>query len=171
MMADLVGYAGLVFGYFFFWTIHDDFPPGPEAGPGLLWPVLGLVLGAGAWGATLLARRLNRRAAAAGPILSLAVGIVLALASAAAMLAGPWLADMDPASHVYPATIWVLAIWTAVHLGVGVLMQAYCIASRAAGRMSPDHDIDICNVALYWHFAGITVLATFCVFSLFPLVS
>src|SRR3546814_11312181 len=28
LLGDATAFAGLVFGYFFFWTIHDDFPPG-----------------------------------------------------------------------------------------------------------------------------------------------
>ena len=32
----------------------------------------------------------------------------------AALLAGPWRTGLDPAEHVYGATVWVLVIWTAV---------------------------------------------------------
>ena len=39
MLADMTAFVCLVFGYFFFWTIHDDFPPKPSPGPGVDWPV------------------------------------------------------------------------------------------------------------------------------------
>ena len=34
MLGDVTAFVCLVFGYFFYWTIHDDFPPEPVAGPG-----------------------------------------------------------------------------------------------------------------------------------------
>ena len=54
MTGDLTAYLSLLFGYFFFWTIHADFPPPAAAGldgPGLLWPMiaLGLIVLAGPW--------------------------------------------------------------------------------------------------------------------------
>ena len=65
------------------------------------------------------------------------------MAGGAALLAGPWVTGLDPTSHVYPATVWLLVIWTAVHVAVGVIMQLYCVARRLAGRMTARHDIDI----------------------------
>jgi cytochrome c oxidase subunit I+III len=97
-------------------------------------------------------------------------GAVAALLAAAALLWAPYATGLDPAAHVYPATVWVLAIWTAVHGAVGALMLAYCLARSLAGRMSPVHDIDIANVALYWHFAAGTALVTVATLSLFPLL-
>src|SRR5690606_17255219 len=37
MVGDMAAFASLVFGYFFFWTVHPDFPPGPDAGPARGW--------------------------------------------------------------------------------------------------------------------------------------
>ena len=73
--------------------------------------------------------------------------------------------------HVYPATLWVIAIWNAVHLAVGAVMQLYCIARRAAGRLSAEHDIDISNVTLYWHFMAVMIAITVAVIAGFPLIS
>jgi cytochrome c oxidase subunit I+III len=95
---------------------------------------------------------------------------VLALAGGAAMLAGPWRTGLDPTAHVYPATVWLLAIWTAFQVAVGVLMQLYCLARRWAGRMTARHDIDISNTALYWHFTALTVVITVAVIAGFPLM-
>ena len=65
MLGDATAFASLVFGYFFFWTIHDDFPPDPAtAGPGLLWPSLATAALLIAWATTLGARELNRAGAA-----------------------------------------------------------------------------------------------------------
>jgi hypothetical protein len=77
---------------------------------------------------------------------------------------------MDPKDHVYSATVWLLVIWTVLHAFSGVIMQLYCIARRAAGRMTVRHDIDIQNVALYWHFMAITVTVAIAVIAGFPLL-
>ncbi|MGQ4582602.1 cytochrome c oxidase subunit I [Lysobacter sp. F60174L2] len=171
MIGDMTAFASLVFGYFFFWTVHEDFPADPSAGPGLLWPVLALVLAIAAWVATVLARGLNRRVSGVGFHLAAAGAVVLALAAGAALLAGPWLTGMDPTAHAYQATVWLLVGWTTVHIAAGVVMQLYCIARRAAGRMTAEHDIDIHNVTLYWHFVAITVLVTVATIAGFPLAT
>jgi cytochrome c oxidase subunit I+III len=66
--------------------------------------------------------------------------------------------------------VWLLIIWTCVHAAVGVIMHLYCIARRGAGRMTGRYDIDIQNVALYWHFIAIMVAVTVAVVAGFPLL-
>jgi cytochrome c oxidase subunit I len=171
MIGDMTAFASLVFGYFFFWTVHEDFPADPAMGPGLPWPALALALAISAWAATVLARRLNRRASGTGFHLAAAGAVLLALASGAALFAGPWLAGMDPTRHAYDATVWLLVGWTVAHIALGVVMQLYCVARRAAGRMTAEHDIDIHNVTLYWHFVAITVLVTVATIAGFPLAA
>ena len=95
----------------------------------------------------------------------------LALAGGAAILAGPWLTKMDPTQHVYPAIVWLLAVWAALHVVVGVVMQLYCLARRLAGRITARHDIEIANTTLYWHFTLLTVVVTVAVIAGFPLVA
>ena len=86
------------------------------------------------------------------------------------MLAGPKFTGLDPSTHVYPAIVWLLVIWTVLHVAVGVLMLLYCLARRLAGRMDGRHDIDISNVTLYWHFVAVTVFVTVATIAGFPLV-
>ncbi|HET9533062.1 MAG TPA: cytochrome c oxidase subunit I [Blastocatellia bacterium] len=171
MLAVLTAFVSLVFGYFFSWTIHEDFPPDPSPGPGVFWPAIGGALLLAAWALTLFARRWNRRDWAVGFYAALLVAALLEVAGAAALIAGPWLTGLDPKSHVYPATVWLLVIWTALHVVVGLIMQLYCVARRLAGRMTARHDIDISNVALYWHFAALTAVITVAVIAGFPLVA
>jgi cytochrome c oxidase subunit I+III len=171
MLAVLTAFVCLVFGYFFFWTIREDFPPDPSPGPGVFWPSIAAASLLGSWALTLLSRRWNRRDWAVGFYVGLLAAAVLALAGGAALLAGPWLTGLDPRSHVYPAIVWLLAIWTTGHAVVGVIMQLYCMARRLAGRMTARHDIDISNVALYWHFAALTAVVTVAVIAGFPLVA
>jgi cytochrome c oxidase subunit I+III len=170
MLADMTAFVCLVFGYFFYWTIHPDFPPTPTTGPGVLWPVTGGGLLLGAWALTVLARRWNRRDRIVGFYLGLLCAAVLAVTGGGAFLAGPWLSGLDPTRHVYPAIVWVLAIWTAAHAALGMIMQLYCMARRLAGRMTARYDIDITNIVLYWHFTAITSVVTVAVIAGFPLL-
>lgn len=169
MLADFTAFVSLIFGYFFYWTLHEDFPP-PNAGPGVMWPSLGAVLLLAAWGATLGARRANALDRSVLCYLWLILGAVLAVAGSAALIAGPLRTGLEPASGVYPATVWVIVAWTVFHIAVGIVMQLYCLARRAAGRMTARHSLDIGNVALYWHFMALTVFIAVGVIAGFPLV-
>jgi cytochrome c oxidase subunit I+III len=171
MLADVTAFVSLVFGYFYFWTIHDDFPPPDVSGPGVLWPAFAAGATLGAWALTLLARRYNQKDQARAFHGALSLATLLALAGGGALLAGPWLTRLDPASHSYPAIVWILAIWAALHVVIGVIMLLYCLAGRVARRMTARHDLDLHNVVLYWHFALFTVLTTVLVSAGFPLVS
>jgi cytochrome c oxidase subunit I+III len=102
---------------------------------------------------------------------ALAAAAALAGLGGAALLAGPWTTGLDPTAHVYPAVVWILLIWTVLHVGAGVIMQLYCLARSLAGRLTPAHDIDICNVTLFWHFVAATALVTVAVVALFPEVA
>jgi cytochrome c oxidase subunit I+III len=163
MLGDATAFVALVFGYFFFWTVHAQFPP-PEAPPiGAGWPLAAGALGLGSWAATLLARRwnaLDRGAAFHG---ASALAVLLAGGAVLALVETPRAAGLEPTRHAYDAIVWLLVAWTALHVAVGAFMQLYCIARRLAGRMTARHDIDVQNVSLYWHFVGGTVAVTLAV--------
>lgn len=167
MVGDGTAFASLVFGYFFFWTIHQDFTGG-LSGPGVFWPMAALGLFVAAWGATNGARAVNRHGHVSLMRALIVIAAVLASAGCIAALAGPWTTGLDPTEHVYPAIVWILVIWATVHGGVGVIMLLYCLARSLAGLLTPRHDMEICNVALYWHFMLVTALVTFGVVGLFP---
>ena len=173
MTGDATAFVSLVFGYFFYFTVSPVFPPpmmaGEEIGPGLTWPLISLGLFAASWLAAIFARNTNSKGAVGTARLLMGAGVALSLAASAAMLWGPYVTGLIPTVHVYPATVWVLAIWAACHGAVGALMLAYCLARSLAGRMTPTHDIDIVNVALYWHFTAGTAFVTVATIALFPL--
>jgi cytochrome c oxidase subunit I+III len=171
MLGDLTAFLSLVFAYFFYWTVHADFPPQASPGPGPGWLVLGLALLLLSWLLTLLARGWNRREQVRVMQGALAAAAVLAGLGGASLLAGPWFAGLDPTANVYPAVVWILLIWTVLHVGAGVVMHLYCVAGSFAGRLTPTHDIDICNVTLFWHFVAATALITVAVVALFPMVA
>ncbi|CDN54686.1 Subunit III of cytochrome c oxidase,also similar to C-terminal domain of long variants of subunit I [Neorhizobium galegae bv. officinalis bv. officinalis str. HAMBI 1141] len=169
MVGDGTAFASLIFGYFFYWTIHDNFTTIAN-GPGVLWPMAALVLYVIAWALTLLARQLNDKGRPDAR-LALTAAFAVSVAASLAGLAGPYLHGMDPTANVYPAIVWIVAIWTVTHGVVGAIMQAYCLARSVAGRMTAEYDQDIRNVALYWHFMAFTAVVTFAVIGLFPLVA
>jgi heme/copper-type cytochrome/quinol oxidase subunit 3 len=171
MIGDSTAFLSLVFGYFFFWTVRDDFPPDSGAGPGLLWPTLATMALLVAWALTWAVRRRHGAAGPAGLRQALWLAAGATALGGAGLLVGPWLAGLDPTSHAYPATVWVLVGWTVAHAGIGLVMQLYCIARSLARRLTPEHDIDMWNVSLYWHFMAITAVVTWAVVALFPLVA
>jgi cytochrome c oxidase subunit I+III len=169
MLGDATAFVSLVFGYFFYWTARPDFPPASQPDPDTRWLLAGLSLLLAAWGCTLAARALNRRDRALLFYAASLLGVALAVAGSIALLLSLTRAGMDPKAHVYPAIVWVLVCWTVLHVALGALMQLYCVARRLARRMSAEHDIDIGNVALYWHFVALTVVITVGVVVGFPL--
>ena len=171
MLGDMTAFMSLVFGYFFYWTIHEDFPPEDAMGPGTLWPTISLAIAAVAWALTVLAQKSNRNDRPVLFYLSSMIAIAMSLCAAIALGLAPYLTQMDPSSHVYPAIVCVLVLWTSVHLCVGTLMQTYCVARRMAGKMTASYDADITNVMLYWHFMALTSLITVAVIAWFPWVA
>jgi cytochrome c oxidase subunit I+III len=170
MLADMTAFVSLVFAYFFYWTIHDDFPPEPAMGPGVFWPLMSATLVLGAWALTILARRWNKRDKSAGYYAGILAASVCAVAGGGALVEGPVTTGLDPTRHVYDAMVWLLVLWSVVHVAIGIIMQLYCLARRVAGRMTARYDIDICNAALYWHFLAVTMIITVGVIAGFPLV-
>ncbi|RWK41441.1 cytochrome c oxidase subunit I [Mesorhizobium sp.] len=167
MVGDGTAFASLVFGYFFYWTIHADFTAG-IAGPDAAWSLLAASLFAAAWGLMVTARTVNKRGATATMRGVLVLSLLTTVAASAAGLAAPWFPGMDPTRHVYPAIVWILVIWVLAHAALGTVMQAYCLARSLAGRLTPKHDMDLGNVVLYWHFLLITAVITFAIIGLFP---
>ena len=50
-------------------------------------------------------------------------------------------------------------------------MQLYGAARSWAGRITPEHDIDIWNTVLYWHFLVLTAVVAYATIALFPLAA
>ncbi|WP_182866854.1 cytochrome c oxidase subunit I [Stieleria mannarensis] len=171
MLGDMTAFISLVFGYFFYWTIQEDFPPQDSTGPGWIWPIAALLAITLVWSAVMAARQFNRQNRGSMFYGALVCGIALSLTGGWALLMGPATHAMDPTSHVYPAIVWVLVIWTTLHVVVGIVMQLYCAARRMAGKMTARYDADIVNVTLYWHFIFLTTLITCLVIAGFPMVA
>jgi cytochrome c oxidase subunit I+III len=168
MFADAAAFVSMIFAYFFYWTTNAEFVQKTTGEPALLAYGIAIANIGLAWILTVRARDWNARGRVDLLRLGLAGAVVLALGGGAALLLGPYLDGLDPRLHAYPAIVWMLAIWAALHLAIGVLMQLYCLARSMAGYLTPKFDIDIRNVALYWHFAVVTGIMTCILIALFP---
>ncbi len=132
---------------------------------------VGGALVVGAWLFVVLARRWNSADQTFRFSATIAASAAAAGAGSLGLLLGPWRAGLDPTTHVYPATVWILAVWTVLHVAVGVIMLLYLLARRWAGRLTAAYDIDMHNVLLYWHFTAFTAVITALVVAGFPLVA
>ena len=103
-----------------------------------------------------------------GWIAALALAAVATAAGGVAGLAGPWVSGLDARLHVYPAIVWVLALWIAAHAALGVVMQLYALARSIAGHLTPVHDNDVRNITVYHHFLAFAAVITFVVIGFFP---
>ncbi|WP_247740401.1 MULTISPECIES: cytochrome c oxidase subunit I [unclassified Paracoccus (in: a-proteobacteria)] len=170
MLGDATAFASLVFGVFFYWTARPDFPPPgmPHADPGLTAAAAALL--AATWGATRIARSVHRAGRVRAARALLAAAPLMSLAGAAALVGAVWLPGLEPSSHVYPAMMWALVIWTTAHVLCGTIMLAYCLARSLAGRMLPRFDADLWNTTLFWHFLGVTCVVTAAMIGLVPRV-
>lgn len=171
MLGDMVAFVSLVFGYFFYWTVHEEFPPPEQPDLPMLYSGGGLGLALLAWGLTWLSRHCNRKHSSAAFYTSIVGAIVCAIGASTALILAMTRSEMEPTSHVYPAIVWTLVGWTSAHLALGVIMLGYCLARRMAGRMTTQYDADISNVTLYWHFAATTALVALGVVIGFPALS
>lgn len=167
MTGDATAFASLVFGYFFYWTVHPDFTA-THMGPGWEWPMMALALFIAAWVATLAARALNARSRLIGLRIALLTGSLLTIGASLSAVAGPWRHAMQPQEHVYPAIVWILVAWALAHAAIGIIMHLFCLALSFAGRLTAKYDMELQIVVLYWHFMTITALVTFAVIGLSP---
>jgi cytochrome c oxidase subunit I+III len=170
MLAVFAAFISLVFGHLFYWTLREDFAPA-NARAAWQWPVLSLLAIAVSWLSTIAALRWNAADRAPAFYAAMLVAVTGAVAGAAAIALAPRLASLDPTSGVYAAMVWLLAIWSATQIAIGVVMHVYCLVRRWAGRMTARHDMDLANVTLYWHFTAATVAIAVALIAGFPFVA
>lgn len=170
MLADITAFISLVFGYFFYWTINENFLQ-PQSGPGFIWPAIGALLLLSSSGLTYLAKFLNQKNKGHLFYFIILLSVLCSVGGGYAFIMGPLEYKMSPTTHVYPAIVWVLVGWTALHAVLGSYMQLYCLARRLRNKMTSKYDADICNVSLYTCFLALTGILTALVVGGFPLFS
>ena len=158
MLGDSTAFASLVFGFFFYWTARPDFITiGADHATGAA-VALGVTLFVVSWAATVLAREVNKRSHITLARLALALAATCTVGGAGLIILS--VLDLEPTTHVYPATMWALMVWLVAHSVLGVIMQLYALAGSIFGKMTPQYDADLCNVTLFWHFMVLTALVT-----------
>ena len=81
------------------------------------------------------------------------------------VVVGPLKSVGNPAALV---ALGGLAIWAAIHVAGGIIMQVWCIAASFAGKIDPRHDAPLWNITLFWHFLLVTILVTGAVTAALP---
>ena len=168
MLALFTAFVSIVFGYVFYWTLDARFLEASIDGPGTAWPMAAAGVVSASWACTVLARRSNAQDRPRRFYAALIGAMGLAAAGVATLSHTVTSSALDPSASAYAATVWLLVLWAAIHVALGAVMQAYCLARRVAGRMTAEHDIDIGNVTLYWHFTVVTAITAMAVVGGFP---
>ncbi|MCC7124696.1 MAG: cytochrome c oxidase subunit I [Acidobacteria bacterium] len=152
LLGDFAAFMSIVFGYFFYWTLDGRFVQDSAAGPDAMAIALGLALILGAWLTTWLSIRALRSTSPIAMFLAtLAASSILAVAGITVLVNALTAMSVAPDASAYAATVWLLALWSIVHAGVGILMHGYCAARVISGRLTRAYDMDIQNTALFWH--------------------
>ncbi|MBP0483996.1 cytochrome c oxidase subunit I [Sagittula salina] len=170
MTGDMTAFTGLVFSYFFYWTALPSFLPGAAKLPGVLPLLIGTLLMLAAWGMTVAARGVlaqGRR--------GVSMALLLGAVPVGALGLGAWCwaalaAGLDPTVTSFDAMVWILILWTGLHLSLNWVMHLYVAARIGAGICQPAYRADVINLTLFGHFVAVTVAVTFVLLALFPML-
>jgi cytochrome c oxidase subunit I+III len=171
ILGDGTAFASLIFAYFFYWTVHPEWPPAMVGEPDLLLPAIALPLLLAAGALIRLAVTALRRAAIGS--FKLAVWLGCAALIGFAVLQLQWLfgSGLDPTAHAYPAIVWTIHGYHLLHVALALVMGLYVLVRFWAGRLAPGYDIDLRNSALFWYFTVLQGVVAMATVNLFPLAS
>ncbi|MGY0610856.1 cytochrome c oxidase subunit I [Luteimonas sp. A501] len=167
LLVDGSLFASLVFSYFYLWLGTQAWPP---PGIGIAdWPAalasLALLLGcAGAtWFAARALRRGAARQAAAGWILTAALGAAFMAAHAWAMAP-----TGAPGVHAYASVAWTLAGFHAVHVVLAMLFALFVAARLRYGLVTAARPLEARVTAALWRYTVAQGVLAWGVLHLFP---
>jgi cytochrome c oxidase subunit I+III len=161
--------VSVIFAYFFFWTVHPEWPPPTLGEQDLLLPVLAFPLLVPAVGLIRYAVIALRHSRIGRFKLAVWLGSAGLLAFGGLELFWLFASELDPTAHSYPAIVWTILLYLLLHVALGVVMGVYLLARFRAGRLAPGYDIDLRNVALFWYFIGFMGVVGMATVHLFPL--
>jgi cytochrome c oxidase subunit I+III len=157
MLVLMALYASLVFGLLYLWNTQ------PGAAEALARPMALPAVAAALAGLALAVFGQAARRAALGDRMALA-GTMAALTAAAALLAGAALAaalwPVDPWASALGATLWALAGFVALNLGVTALWALVNTARKLARRAGPGQALPDFNLATYAKGTALMVLGS-----------
>jgi cytochrome c oxidase subunit I+III len=169
ILADGTAFVSVIFAYFFFWTVHPEWPPPTLGEQDLLLPVLAFPLLVPAVGLIRYAVIALRHSRIGRFKLAVWLGSAGLLAFGGLELFWLFASELDPTAHSYPAIVWTILLYLLLHVALGVVMGVYLLARFRAGRLAPGYDIDLRNVALFWYFIGFMGVVGMATVHLFPL--
>jgi heme/copper-type cytochrome/quinol oxidase subunit 3 len=158
-----------LFGYLYTWTVSPVWPPegitgNLDAGTALFAAVL-LALSAGAITLAPFADRADRRV------------LMIGMLGAATLLGGGsiWFlidllraSGLDPTVHAYTALVWMMVVWPAAHIALGMIMALFSL-TKAAVRprgLAWSHAVD--TTALWWGWSVIQILVSLAIIVFYP---
>jgi len=126
-----------------------------------------LLLALGSWG---LARADRLLAAGRRSAFRLSLVLAVLVVLAALLYLGNVFADagVDPRGNAVGAAIWAIAGYHLIHLGIVLLMGLYALARSLAGRLTREHDADMKNISLFWHYTSVQGAVAVAVLYLMP---
>ncbi|WP_142848420.1 cytochrome c oxidase subunit I [Telmatospirillum sp. J64-1] len=152
LLADLAAYGGLLFCYFYMWTVAPEWPPEGIEATGERLPVAIaaaiLILGSVIVQGSVIALRRGHAwiAKLAMPLAALAGLAWIGLELGVALDAWP-----EPQAHNYPTMAWAVLAYNMLHVLVAVLMALVVTLRLWLGLVTPERSIMIDNTALFWH--------------------
>lgn len=155
LVADAVLYMSLLFGGLFLWVSAPGWPPAAAPQPGLVAPVLAMVVLAAVY---LAARRSRRHPGPDSVPWLLAAAAGHATAGAIFM----WLAATVPgrAEHALAATVFAVFCYAALHCLLGIVFALYGAWRIRTGYVSPARALDLrIGGHLHSYAAGAGILA------------
>jgi cytochrome c oxidase subunit I+III len=171
VLADGTAFVSVIFGYYFYWTTAEIWPP-PTVGeldlliPAIALPFLLLAAGLIRWAVVALR---NSQTGLFKLVMWLGCAAMVAFGGLELL----WLfsAGLDPTAHSYPAIIWTILLYLLIHVVLSLVMGIYVLARWWAGHLAPGFDADLRNSALFWYFTMIMGLIAMATVHLFPLAS
>jgi cytochrome c oxidase subunit I+III len=158
MVVSGMTYACLVFSYLFLWLVNPGaWPPAGASVPSSIWPVIAGTLYVASTGLIALA---SRRLAAAEPgrggivPVLIAVAMPLLVAANALDLWAQWRIGLKPDASAYGAVVYCIISLQGFFVATVVLMGAYTIARRLAGKLDGVRRATFDNTMLFWHYTG-----------------
>jgi cytochrome c oxidase subunit I+III len=158
MVVSGMTYACLVFSYLFLWLVNPGaWPAAGVAVPAPAWPVVAALLYVASSGLIALAgRRLAAAQAGRGglvPIL-IAVAMPLLVAANGLDLWAQWRTGLKPDASAYGAVVYCIISLQGFFVATVLLMGAYTIARRLAGKLDRVRRATFDNTMLFWHYTS-----------------
>ncbi|KFN45302.1 cytochrome c oxidase subunit I [Arenimonas composti] len=167
LLFDGALFAALVFAYFYLWLGSPVWPP-DGAVPGATMPLLAAGLLALGWPVSAWAQRRLDEARNPSMRHALLGATVAGVAATALHLLTLATSLQAPQVHAYPAVVWTLAGFNALHVAIGALMLLFVVARSWSGYVAATRPLELRVAAGFWRYTIVQGLVMLAVIHLFP---